>query len=238
MFAKLSSPARLHRQGRDDWSAESTNLHPRYIFSNFSLESQSFALIKSKWVINFYPTPWQRRRESSTKRTSVRNSSAKSAKEILASIESNIVGLPDADKTRLRVLMSDALRGTKPHRLNLTKAECNTLKNLWKDRACLDLHADKGAAIVLDRDIYNEKVYDLLSDLVTYIKPSWICPLTLKKLVNRCGLSNTFCYRMITHWISSKKIRIVKVLQKTPLLLTRRERWLYRYPIILQYLRR
>lgn len=150
------------------------DLHLRSKFSKlFPRTSESFALDKSKWVINLSSTPLTVDEENLLRKGPqfAIVQQRVPTKEILASIESNLVGLPDADKTRLRVLVSDALRASKPHRPNLTKAECDTLKKLRKDCTRLVLRADKGAAtVVIDRDVYNEKVYALLTDPDTYIK--------------------------------------------------------------------
>jgi len=93
--------------------------------------------------------------------------------DIICDVEYGIKNLPDKIKDTIRQDCAVGLRMAKPPRSNISKAEFEALKTLNKNRDVVVLKADKGgAAVLLDRSDYRNKMLDHLCNSGSYKKLS------------------------------------------------------------------
>ena len=118
--------------------------------------------------------------------------------EYITAIEAACTKLSQQDAEELRADIKLVLRATHPPKTNLTKAQNLAIRELKKDRNCIVLTADKGAAmVIMDRQDYISKANNLLSqntyksiqwDPINTIKNKLIT--ILKRVQSQTGLSN------------------------------------------------
>ena len=94
--------------------------------------------------------------------------------------------LPDEEAEQLRSQITGLLKKAKPPAQNISKEERQALKELKREKSIMILPADKGrATVVMDKEEYEEKVKQMLSDKRTYEKLSKDpTPVYKKKLVS------------------------------------------------------
>ena len=91
-------------------------------------------------------------------------------KNIVAEIEASIAGLPDESKDIIGTNAASILdRARIPTHKNVTASEKKALKDLKSDKTRIIMKADKGNSfVVMDRNEYENKMENLLSDQTTY----------------------------------------------------------------------
>ena len=93
--------------------------------------------------------------------------------DIICDVEFGIKNLPDKTKDMIRKDCAVALRRAKSPRSNISKAEFEALKTLNQNRDVVVLKMDKGgAAVILDREDYRNKMLDHLCNSGSYKKIS------------------------------------------------------------------
>ena len=79
--------------------------------------------------------------------------------------------LPQSQAMALKAEITETLLEAKPAKMNLTESETRALKNLKKDDTIIITPADKGKSlVVMDKDVYVQRMEEKLSDETTYKK--------------------------------------------------------------------
>ena len=91
--------------------------------------------------------------------------------EFVVATEKASFSLKPEDADRLRADVVNVLRRARPAVSNISKDERKALSSLKKENSIQILPADKGrATVIMDKEEYEKKVTDMLSDEKTYIK--------------------------------------------------------------------
>ena len=86
-------------------------------------------------------------------------------KDVIATVEDVVKDLEKEEADTIRAKVSLTLQNSKPPKDNLSKDECNALKELEPDTSIVILPADKGrSTIILNREDYLEKCMDCINN--------------------------------------------------------------------------
>ena len=82
-----------------------------------------------------------------------------------------MASLPQGQALALKAEITETLLEAKPVKMNLSESETRALRNLKKDDTIVITPADKGKAlVVMDKDIYIQRMEEKFSDETTYKK--------------------------------------------------------------------
>nr|XP_054772286.1 uncharacterized protein LOC129280268 [Lytechinus pictus] len=91
--------------------------------------------------------------------------------DIVQQVEPKLRFLSKAAANEIRLKVTNALSDAKPPKPNLSKEEHSAIQDLRRNQAIHILQADKGnATVIMDQDVYDDKIEDILQDKDTYSK--------------------------------------------------------------------
>ncbi|KAL9958564.1 hypothetical protein ACROYT_G035593 [Oculina patagonica] len=144
-------------------------------------------------------------------------------KDIVASVEQSISGLPAAAQDEIRVEVSHILKNAKPPKTsNITREEREALRGLQQNENILILPADKGnAVVVMNKSDYQQEIKSRLQDRKTYEQitdkrrnPTAKTARDLQRKLQSLKQPINSCIGSPTYEVSKYLARVLKTLQK------------------------